>query len=163
MPVEIIGEVGTPGAEHEWIAAEAKLAIEHIKQVCGDPPDEMELDLVWQEHGLGEYPVIALVWDDAMRGSPWNYISRCEAALTVYENGGEPPPGWSMPPVRSEDDDPNEPFDPDEPAPEPPESMNVLEHQRYISKLINWGLEASMREQSRPHLVEHDDNDEDAS
>jgi len=30
-----------------------------------------------------------------------NYLERCRVALTVYENGGELPPGWSMPPVCS--------------------------------------------------------------
>ena len=98
-----------------------------------------------------------------MRGAPGNYLSRCEAAWAAYENGGELPPGWTMPPVRSEDDDPNEPFDPDEGSPEPPDTLNILEHQRYIRKLIQWGIEASDRERSRPHLVERDDDDEDAS
>ena len=127
------GEVGTPGAEREWIVAEAELAIKHLIKTCGPPPPEMELEIQWQEHDLGSYPTIVLTWEDAMRGTPWNYISRCEVALTAYENGGELPSGWTMPPVRSEDDDPNEPFDPDEPPPEPPETLNVLEHQRPIS------------------------------
>jgi hypothetical protein len=39
-----------------------------------------------------------------MRGAPWNYLARCEAALAAFENGGELPPVWTMPPVRSEDD-----------------------------------------------------------
>jgi hypothetical protein len=91
---------------------------------------------------------------DPMRGTPWNYISRCEAALTAFENGGELPPGWTMPPVRSEDDDSNEPFDPDKPPPEPPDILDAFENQRYISKLIQWDLEASKRERRRPHLVE---------
>ena len=161
MPTELIGEFGTPGATSEWIEGEGKLAIRHLKKICGDSPPEMELEIQWQEHELGSYPTIALVWDDPMRGAPSNYLSRCEAALTAYENGGELPPGWTMPPVRSGDDDPNEPFDPDEPPPEPPETLNVLEHQRYISKLIHWGLEASRLERSRPHLVEKDDDRED--
>jgi hypothetical protein len=160
MPVEIIGEFGTPGAEHEWIVAECELAIKHLIKVCGEPPPEMELEIQWQEHELGNYPTIALVWDDDMRGAPSNYLSRCEAALTAYENGGELPPGWTMPPVLSEDDDPNEPFNPDEDPPEPPETHNALEHQRYISKLIQWGFEASKLERSRPHLVERDDDPE---
>jgi hypothetical protein len=42
-----------------------------------------------------------------------------------------------MPQVGSEDDDPNEPFNPDEKPPEPPDTLKVLEHQRYISKLIH--------------------------
>jgi hypothetical protein len=51
----------------------------------------------------------------------------------------ELPPGWTMPPVRSEDKL-NEPFDPDKPPPEPPEILDVFENQRYISKLIQWHL-----------------------
>lgn len=71
---------------------------------------EMELEIQWQEHELGSYPAIVLTWEDAMRGAPSNYLARGEAALAACENGGELPPGWTMPPVRSEDDDPNEPF-----------------------------------------------------
>jgi hypothetical protein len=43
---------------------------------------------------------------------------------------------------------------------EPPEILDVFENQRYISKLIQWGLEASKRERSRPHLVEREDDPE---
>jgi hypothetical protein len=100
MPVENIGEFGSPGAEREWIDAQGKLAIRHLKEICGEPPPEMELEIVWQDHELGQYPVIGLVWDDPMRGVPWNYISRCEATLAAYENEGELPPGWVMPAVR---------------------------------------------------------------
>lgn len=163
MPIEIIGEFGTPGAEHEWIVAECELAIKHLVKVCGEPPPEMKLEIEWQEHELGSYPTIVLMWNDPMRGAPSNYLSRCEAALAAYENGGELPPGWYMPPIRSEDEDPNEPFDPDDPPPDPPETLNVLEHQRYISKLIHWGFESSKRERSRPHLVERDNDPEDES
>jgi hypothetical protein len=154
MPIEIIGEVGTPGADREWISAQGKLAIRYIKEICGEPPPNMRLAVEWQEHELGYYPVIALVWEDGMIGVPENYLSRCEAALTAYENGGELPTGWSMP--GQEDDDLNKPFDPDEPPPEPPETLNILEHQRYISKLIHWGFEAADRERSRPHLVKRE-------
>lgn len=86
MPTELIGEVGTPGAECEWIVAEAELAIKHLVKVCGEPPMEMELEIQWQEHDLGSYPTIVLAWEDAMRGAPWDYIERCEEALTDYEN-----------------------------------------------------------------------------
>jgi len=44
----------------------------------------MELEVQWQDHELGSYPLIVLAWEDAMRGTPWNYISRCEAALTAF-------------------------------------------------------------------------------
>jgi hypothetical protein len=138
MPTEIIGEFGTPGANSEWLEAEAQLAIRHVKKICGDPPPEMKLEIVWREHELGNYPTIGLVWDDPMRGTPWNYISRCEAALTAFENA----PRVDDASVRSEDEL-NEPFDPDKPPPEPPEILDVFENQRYISKLIEWSLEAS--------------------
>ncbi len=46
----------------------------------------MELEVQWQEHDLGEYPMIVLTWEDAMRGAPWEYIERCEEVLTEYEN-----------------------------------------------------------------------------
>jgi hypothetical protein len=158
MPTELIGEFGTPGATSEWIEAEGKLTITHLKKICGDPPPEMELEIVWQDHELGQYPVIGLVWEDPMRGVPWNYISRCEAALVAYENDGELPLGWVMPSVRSDDDDLDDPFDPNKPPPEPPEILDLFESQRYFSKLIQWGLEASNRARSRPHLVERDDD-----
>ncbi len=81
-------------------------------------------------------------------------------ALTAYENGGELPLGWSMPPVCSEDDDSDSaPFDPDKLPPDPPETLNLFENERYISKLIQSGLDASKRDQSRPHLVEPDDDE----
>ncbi len=84
MPVEIIGKAGTPGAEREWINAERELAIKHLKEVCGGPSPEMELEDQWQEHDLGGYPKIVLTWEDAMRGTPWEYIEKCEEALTEY-------------------------------------------------------------------------------
>jgi hypothetical protein len=78
----------------------------------------------WQDHELGSYPTIALLWEDAMRGTPWNYLERWRVALTAYENGGELPPGWSMPPVRSQDDDSDSvPFDPDKAPPDRPEAL----------------------------------------
>ncbi len=93
MPVEIIGEFGTPGAEREWIVAECENAIKHLTKICGEPPPEMELEIQWQEHELGEYPTIVLTWEDAMRGAPSEYIARCEKTLTAYENGEELPRG----------------------------------------------------------------------
>ena len=40
MPVEIIGELGTPGADPEWISAQATLGIRHIVKICGRAPRE---------------------------------------------------------------------------------------------------------------------------
>ena len=65
-----------------------------------------------------------------------------------------------MPPVCSEDDDSDSaPFDRHKAPLDPPETLDVFANQRYISKLIQWGLEAPKREQSRPHLVERDDDE----
>ena len=164
MPTEIIGEFGTPSATREWIAAEAELAIKHLVKVCGPPPLEMELEIQWQEHDLGEYPVIVLTWEDAMRGTPWEYIAKCEAALTAYENGGELPPGCSVPVVASDDDNgfDDEPLDPETP-PESPDNLDFFEAQRYVSKLTEWALDASARRRYKPKLVESDDDGADES
>ena len=159
MPVEIIGEFGTPGAHSEWLEAEGKLAIRHLKSICGEPPPEMELEIVWQEHELGNYPVIGLTWEDPFRGVPWNYVERCAVALTAYENGGELPPGWIMPPVRDEDEDlEEEPFDPKKP-PEPPDTLDFFEWQRSISELIEWSLDYAAYQRKGPQLVETDDDE----
>ncbi len=69
MPVEIIGEAGTPGASRKWINAECELAIKHLKKVCDEPP-----------------PEVVLTWEDAMRGAPWEYIEKCEEALSACVN-----------------------------------------------------------------------------
>jgi hypothetical protein len=71
MPVELIGEAGTPGASPEWINAECRLAIRYLKKVCGEPPPEMELEVQWQEQELGKYPTIVMTWEDAIRGALW--------------------------------------------------------------------------------------------
>ena len=113
MPVEVIGEFGTAGAEREWIVAGCKIAIKHLSKICGEPPAEMELEIQWQEHDLGEYPTIVLTWEDAMRGTPCEYIARCEKALTAYENGEEPPT-WTRPWFEEELEEPEEDDDPED-------------------------------------------------
>ena len=85
MPFEIIGEFGTPSANREWLSAQATLAIRHIVRQCGPPPPEMELEVQWQDHEVGSYPLIVLTWEDGMRGAPWEYITSCEEALDDYE------------------------------------------------------------------------------
>jgi hypothetical protein len=42
----------------------------------------MELEIQWQEHDLGEYPVIVLTWEDATRGAYGKYVANCADALT---------------------------------------------------------------------------------
>jgi hypothetical protein len=93
MPVEHIGEFGTPGASREWLSAQADLAIAHIIKVCGEPPEEMELEVQWQDHELGSYPLIVLLWEDAMRGAPWEYIERASQALADFDEARASKPG----------------------------------------------------------------------
>lgn len=158
MPTEIIGEFGTPGASQEWISAQATLAIQHIVKNCGPPPPETELEVQWQEHELGSYPVIVLAWEDAMRGAPWHYIAKCEDALVTYETG-EAPQRWTLPALDSRDD-PEAADDRDADLPqEPGDNAILFELQRYVSELIEYGLDASMRERHRPHPVEHENDD----
>ena len=45
---------------------QATLAIRHIVKICGPPPLGRQLEVQWQEHELGNYPTIVLLWDDAM-------------------------------------------------------------------------------------------------
>lgn len=86
MPVEIVGDFGTSGASRGQISARATLAIRHIIKVCGPPPPGMVLEVQWQEHELGSYPLIVLAWEQAERGTPWKYLTKCENALTEFED-----------------------------------------------------------------------------
>ena len=139
MPVETIGEFGTPGAEREWIVAECELAIKHLKKVCGEPPPEMELEIEWQEHDSGTYPLIVLSWEDGMRGAPSEYIDKCQDALATLD-GGEAPPRWRLGQHEPEDEDDEPiPTDPDFPK-EPGPGASFFEVQAYISKLIQYSL-----------------------
>jgi hypothetical protein len=55
----------------------------------------------------------------AQQGRPGRWLASQESCLSYSASAQV---AVVMPPVRSEDDDPNEPFDPDEPPPEPPET-----------------------------------------
>lgn len=163
MPVEIIGEVGTPCADPEWISAQATLAIRHIVKLCGLPPPEMELEVQWQEHELGDYPTIVPLWEDAMRGTPWNYLERCRVARRLrltrkavsFLSAGQ-----CRPSVRKTTTQIVLPSILTRHRPTHRKRLTSSKSQRYISKLIQWGLEASKRRRSRPHLVERDDDEQ---
>jgi hypothetical protein len=139
MPVEIIGEFGTPGAEREWIVAECELAIKHLVRVCGEPPPEMDLEIQWQEHDSGAYPVIVLSWEDGMRAAPSKYIERCEDALATLA-GGEAPPRWRLGHSDAQDPD-DEPTSQDPDFPKEPEGdAGFFDVQDYMSKLLQYSL-----------------------
>ena len=56
----------------------------------------MELQIQWQDHELGSYPLIVLTWEDGMRGAPARYINRCQEALFEFDTGETLPhyPSW---------------------------------------------------------------------
>jgi hypothetical protein len=160
MPVEIIGEFGTAGADREWLRAQGELAIQHLNQVCGEPPPEMELEIVWQEHDLGNYPVIGLVWEDSMRGTPRDYVARCQTALDAYEFDGDPRPGDAVPSTASDNDadESGEDWEDFETPPTLPANASALDIYTYTCQLNQWALEASERNRHRPRLVGSDDD-----
>lgn len=160
MPVETIGEFGTAGAESKWLEAQGEHAIRRLKEHCGEPPEEMELEIVWKEHDLGSYPLICLTWEDEMRGAPWKYIARCEAALAAWEDG-KPCPASSLKPAAGVDEEEVEEnyFDSETPPPEPTEDSDLHEISVYLSKVNLWAAGAVVRAQPRPRLVESDDDD----
>jgi hypothetical protein len=96
MPVEIVGEFGTSGTSRESISAQGDLAIRHLITTCGTPPPEMELQVQWQEHELGSYPLLVLTWEDSTRGAPARYLSKCQEALFEFDTGERLPqyPSW---------------------------------------------------------------------
>jgi hypothetical protein len=62
----------------------------------------------------------------------------CQVALTAHENDGELPPGWS---TRSRMDDglDNEALCSDE-APDPPDTLNVFDFQRWQADRMGAGI-----------------------
>ena len=159
MPVETIGEFGTEGAESEWLEAQGELAIRRLKEHCGEPPPEMELEIVWKEHDLGSYPLICLTWEDDMRGAPWKYIARCEAALSAWEDG-KPCPASSLKTAASDDEDEFEEnyFDSEAPPPEPAEDSSLQELFVCLGQVNLWAAGAVVRAQPGPKLVESNDD-----
>jgi hypothetical protein len=85
MPREIIGECGCSQERSEAVY-ETEVGIRYLKRVCGEPPPGMDLRVGWGESDSGEYPIIVLVWDDPMRGTPLEYIIKCHEALRTLES-----------------------------------------------------------------------------
>jgi hypothetical protein len=90
MPWESIGDCGhstTPGDTFEF-----KLGIEYLKLVCGKVPKGCELGVMWRDFDGMEYGEIislpsevGLFWDaNEISDAPWEYISRCETALSIF-------------------------------------------------------------------------------
>lgn len=84
MPWESIGSVETGNIPDDevWITFCLGLAKTYIRFVCGDPPEEGKLDIMWQDHDLGSYPSLG-VWYEYEE--PAEYISACENALETFD------------------------------------------------------------------------------
>jgi hypothetical protein len=60
------------------------MGIVYLRHICGEPPDGCDLDILWHDHELGNYPTIGLLWNEPQTDAPWDYISQCETALEVF-------------------------------------------------------------------------------
>ncbi len=79
MPWESLGSCGSGDIG-------LRLAILYLAHVCGEPPPGCELDVMWHDHELGNYPTIGVCWDPYVRTeAPWEYISHCEIALSIFD------------------------------------------------------------------------------
>ncbi len=84
MAWENIGSTSTGNMPEDraWILQSLELAKTYILFVCGAPPDGSQLEVMWHEYELGEYPSLG-VWSDY--DMPDAYISSCERALEVFD------------------------------------------------------------------------------
>ncbi len=83
MPWESIGSVDTGEMpdDEAWILFCLGLAKNYLQFVCGLPPDESKLEVMWDEHELGDHPSMG-VWYDMEE--PCEYIRACEEALDAF-------------------------------------------------------------------------------
>ena len=91
MPWESIGHCGSSTSSGDTF--EFELGFEYLKLVCGKVPEGCELGVMWSEFdGIKIGQVIdrpagvGLLWDDTeIPDAPWDYISRCETALSIFD------------------------------------------------------------------------------
>ena len=85
MGREFIGECPGTGDDPESDHLETELAIKYIKQACGGPPRGVDVEVTTQDHELGSYPVISVVWDDSITDYPNEYIGQSTRMLPCKE------------------------------------------------------------------------------
>jgi hypothetical protein len=85
MGREFIGECPGSGDDPESDHLETELAIKYIKQACGEIPRGVDVEVTMQDHELGSYPVISVVWDDYLTEYPDEYIAKCIEAFEKFE------------------------------------------------------------------------------
>ena len=83
MGYEVIGECHSSEEDSKLKSYEMEAPIKYIKKTCGKPPRGADVEIIWQDHELGSYPVIALVWDDYVTSYPHEYIEKC---IVAYEH-----------------------------------------------------------------------------
>jgi hypothetical protein len=84
MGREFIGDYPASGEDSEFEDYEAELAIKYIKNRC-QPPRGVDVQVTWEDHELGSYPVISVVWDDYITNYPGEYIGKCIQAFERFE------------------------------------------------------------------------------
>jgi hypothetical protein len=85
MGREFIGECPGWGDDPESDDLETELAIKYIKQTCGKPPRGVDVQVTLEDHELGSYPVISVVWDDSVTEDPDEYIGKCVEAFERFD------------------------------------------------------------------------------
>lgn len=85
MGREFIGECSTLAEGSQFDHYEDELVIKFIKQESGEPPRGAEVQVTREDHELGSYPVISVVWDDGETGYPEDYIQKCVEAFERFE------------------------------------------------------------------------------
>jgi hypothetical protein len=85
MGREFIGEYPTSGEDSEFDDFEVELTIRYIKQACGKLPHGVDVQVTWEDHELGSYPVISVVWDDYITDYPGEYIGKCIEAFDRFD------------------------------------------------------------------------------
>jgi hypothetical protein len=85
MGSEFVGECPGWGDDPESDDLEAELAIKYIKQACGKPPRGADVQVTLEDHDLGCYPVISVVWDDSIIEYPGRYIGKCIEAFEHFD------------------------------------------------------------------------------
>ena len=85
MSWESIGSTssGQMPYDEAWILMNLSLARTLIVFVCGEPPANSKLDIMWHEHELGHYPSLG-VWSEYEH--PWDYINSCERVIEVFDD-----------------------------------------------------------------------------
>jgi hypothetical protein len=85
MGREFIGECTPEGDDPEFEDRDTEMAVKYIKQACGEPPPGVDVQVTLEDHELGSYPVVSVVWDDYVSEYPGDYIGKCIEAFERFD------------------------------------------------------------------------------